>query len=109
MWWLKPVMVAAWEVEIRRIMVQSQSWAKSSQDHPPISTSDWAWLYMPVILAMQEAHRRNTVQSGLGKTPDSISKITNAERAGRVAQVVKCLPNKREAQHSTPSTSKKKK
>jgi hypothetical protein len=34
-WWLKPIILATQEEEIRRIMVQSQPWANSSQD--PIS------------------------------------------------------------------------
>jgi hypothetical protein len=31
-WWLTPIILATWEAQIRRIMVQNQSWASSSQD-----------------------------------------------------------------------------
>jgi hypothetical protein len=48
----------------------------------------------------------------LDKKQDLISKITTAKGAGRVAQVVGCLPSKHEALSSNPSntpTKKKKK
>jgi hypothetical protein len=46
------------------------------------------------------------VQAGPGINQDTISKITNAKRAGRVAQVVEHLPSKLEAFSSTPSTTR---
>jgi hypothetical protein len=51
------------------------------------------------------------VQDSLGKKQDPTSKITNVKSAGGLAlsQVVECLPSKREALTSTPSTAKKKK
>jgi hypothetical protein len=39
-------------------------------------------------------NRRIVVQSGLGKKQGPISKITRAKRAGRVPQVIDCLPSK---------------
>jgi hypothetical protein len=47
--WLKPIIPAAQEAEIRRIMVQSQM-RKSLRD--PISTNGWVHWRVPVILAM---------------------------------------------------------
>jgi hypothetical protein len=53
--------------------------------------------------------RRLKVQSGPGKKPDPISKITRVKRAGSVTQEVACLSNKHEALSSNLSTAKKKK
>jgi hypothetical protein len=55
--------------------------------------------------------RRIRLQAGQGKKQDPTSKITNVKSAGGLAlsQVVECLPSKREALTSTPSTAKKKK
>jgi hypothetical protein len=39
---------------------------------------------------------------------ETVYEILSQNRAGRAAQVVKCLPSKREAQSSNPSTTKKK-
>jgi hypothetical protein len=44
-----------------------------------------------------------------GKKQDPISKITEAQRAGSMVQMVECLPSKREALSSNQSTTKKKK
>jgi hypothetical protein len=43
------------------------------------------------------------VQADLGRKQDPISKITNAKRAGGVAQVVELLPSKCKALNSSPS------
>jgi hypothetical protein len=46
------------------------------------------------------------VQADLGKKRDPISKITTADRAGGMAQVVEHLPSKCNALNSTPNTTK---
>jgi hypothetical protein len=51
---------------------------------------------------------RIAVQAGLGKKQGqnkkkAIAKISRAQRAGAVAQVVVCLPSKHKALSSTPS------
>jgi hypothetical protein len=59
---------------------------------------------MPVIPATwKSTNRRLMVQGVLGIKPDSVSKITNTERAGRVVQVLEHLPSKHEALSSTTS------
>jgi hypothetical protein len=47
---------------------------------------------------------RIAVHSSLGIKGDPISKITNAKRAGGVAQRVEHLPSKHKALSSTPNT-----
>jgi hypothetical protein len=58
-WWLKTVILAIWEVEIQRIAVQGQPWARSSQD--PISTNGKVWWHMPIIPATQGSKNRKIV------------------------------------------------
>jgi hypothetical protein len=47
------------------------------------------------------------IQTGLGKKQYSISKITTAQRAGGIGQVVECLPTKCRTPNSSLSTAKK--
>jgi hypothetical protein len=65
-----------------------------------ISNNDWAWYHIPVIQTIPgSTNMRIAVEAGPDIKQDAISKITNTKRAGRVAQVVKCLPSK----HKAPS------
>jgi hypothetical protein len=57
---------------------------------------------------MTNTNRRIMVQVCPGKKQDPIPKTTRAKRAGRMAQMVECLPSKREALNSNPSTTKTK-
>jgi hypothetical protein len=80
--------------------------AVSSQDI--ISTNVWLQWSGPVISATcGSTNRRFKDQASLGIKLDPISKITNAERAGRVASVANCLHTKCNALNSIPSTVKK--
>jgi hypothetical protein len=40
MWWLKPVILATWEAEIKRVKVEGQSREKV-RETLPISTKGW--------------------------------------------------------------------
>jgi hypothetical protein len=54
---------------------------------------------MPVIPAMEgSTTRRMTVQTGLDIKQDHLSKIINAQRAGRVTQAVEPLASKHETE-----------
>jgi hypothetical protein len=67
---------------------------------------------MPVILATHEAGiRRIVVHSQPGQIVHETHLKNNPteKRAGRVAQVIECLPSKCETLSSNPSTIKKKK
>jgi hypothetical protein len=51
--WLKPILLATWEMEIGRMVVQSPDWIKKFSY--PISTNkSWMWRCAPVIPATQE-------------------------------------------------------
>jgi hypothetical protein len=72
---------------------------KSLQDS--ISTNGEA----PFIPATRRStDRRITVQASPGNKVNSVWKITNTKRTGRMSQVVWYLPSKCEALSSTPST-----
>jgi hypothetical protein len=53
-------------------------------------------------------NRRISVQAGLGKKRDNISKITTAKGAGDATQVTEYMLRKCEALNSNSSTTKKK-
>jgi hypothetical protein len=56
------------------------------------------WWCTPAFLATEgSTNRILEVQASLGIKCDPISKITNAQRAGRVTQVVELLPSKCDA------------
>jgi hypothetical protein len=38
-WWLPPIILAIWKVEIRRVVVEGQSGEKASETPPPQLTS----------------------------------------------------------------------
>jgi hypothetical protein len=62
----------------------------------------------PVILATLGCTNRRTVfKASLGRNQDPISK-KKEKRAGRVAQVVECLPSKGKPLSSIPRTTKNK-
>jgi hypothetical protein len=48
------------------------------------------------------------VHISLGKNGDHISKISRAQRAGGLSQVVECLPSKNEALSSNSTSAKNK-
>jgi hypothetical protein len=50
--------------------------------------------------------RKITIQDGSGIKQNPISKITNTKRAGRVGQMIECLPSKQKVLYSTPHTAK---
>jgi hypothetical protein len=70
----------------------------------PISTDDCKRWHTHVLFVQGSTNKRIMVQAGLGVKRDPISKITKDKRAGGVAQVVKCLPNKCEALSSIPTS-----
>jgi hypothetical protein len=95
-------------VDIGRNVDQGQTGDKVRET--PISTNGWAQGFMPVIPALQRIINRIIwIKASLGIKPDPISKITNRKRAGRVVQVVECLPSKHQALSSTPVPPKKEK
>jgi hypothetical protein len=53
-------------------------------------------------------NRRISVQAGLGKNEDPVSKITRAKKAGCMAHIVEHLPSKCKTLSSNHSTTKKK-
>jgi hypothetical protein len=57
---------------------------------------------------MGSTNGRFMVQADQGIKQDLISKITNAIRAGGVAQVIGCLPSKRDIMSSTSRAIKNK-
>jgi hypothetical protein len=86
------------------LQFESNPSKKISQD--PISTNDRA----PWHLTTQGSiNRRIEVQGYLGIKQDFISKVTNAKKAGGMAQGVESLLSKCEALSSTPNTTKVKK
>jgi hypothetical protein len=49
--WLKPVIPATQEAEIREIILGDNPWQKVSETPPPPSQSiNWVWWHIPVIL-----------------------------------------------------------
>jgi hypothetical protein len=79
----------------------------------PLRTfSAWCWWITPVILASQEAEIRRIVVQGPPRqiVQETLSqKYSTQKKAGGVAQVVECLPNKCEAVISNPSPARRKK
>jgi hypothetical protein len=51
----KPIILTTWEVEIRRIAVQSQ--AGQNIGEIPISTNGWEFWYAPVITSYAGKHK----------------------------------------------------
>jgi hypothetical protein len=49
MWWLKPVILATWDVEKKRIRVQGQPEQNIYETTPYLPI--WAWWHVPVIPA----------------------------------------------------------
>jgi hypothetical protein len=67
---------------------------------------------MPIILATQETDIRRMVvpsQAQANSSQDPISKTPSQKRAGRMAQVLECLPSNHEALSQTPVPPPKKK
>jgi hypothetical protein len=65
---------------------------------------------MPIILVNQEAQEDQGLKPALGNSSQDLSqKYPTQKRAGRVAEVVECLPSKGEVLSSNSSTTKKKK
>jgi hypothetical protein len=52
-WWFKPVVLATWEVEIKRIMVGGQPGKKINETPPLPQIFIWAIWCMPVISAVE--------------------------------------------------------
>jgi hypothetical protein len=66
-WWLMTIILATWEVEIRRIAFPSQTKQTFHDTHPPISTSGWTQQQKSVIPAMHRStNMRITVQTNPG-------------------------------------------
>jgi hypothetical protein len=69
------LILATWEAEIVRIMIQGQPWQKvcktstGKKKKKKKSSSSWTWWYSSVIPAVEESvnFRRLMVQAGLGK------------------------------------------
>jgi hypothetical protein len=65
--WLKPIILAIWDVEIRRILIRGQSKQKA-QETPSQLMNGWARWYVLIIPDMQgNTNRRIEVQAGSGK------------------------------------------
>jgi hypothetical protein len=98
------LILAIWEVAIRRIAVEGQSGQKFIKStFQPIAG------HSGVCLSSQlHRNRRILVQIGPGIKQDPISKIIKAKkRVGGIAQVEETLSNKHKVLSSNSSTSKK--
>jgi hypothetical protein len=89
-------------------VVQGQSGQKVHET-PSQPMAESSRIYLLSKLHNEVKNRRIKVKASLNIKQDPISKITNAKRVGRVAQVVECLPSKHEVELSSTSSIKKKK
>jgi hypothetical protein len=73
----------------------------------PSQSINWAWWYMPVILATQEIPgSRITVQDNFSKNMIPYLKNNKQKEGWRYGSHVKCVPSKRKSPNSNFSTTK---
>jgi hypothetical protein len=84
-------------------------WAKIFT-RSPLNRKGWVWWHVSSIPAVVgDTNRKILVQAGLGIKQDIISKITKGKVVWRHAQVIECLPSKRETWSSITGSVKKEK
>jgi hypothetical protein len=103
--WLTPAIPAIWEADIRRIEVLGQPRQKVCEN-----LSQWKkrWVqWCTTVISAMVGTVKQEDQRSWSQLP--WVKISRAERAEGVAEVVEHLPSKHKALTSNPSTVKKKK